>query len=153
MRPLLAVLMLAAAFPTMAHSQDVSADATYSDFNLKSGFLPDPHVIGMTAGGAIKVDVEGCDYGYVANAPDANFQFDGSESSPLYIYVESEEDTMLLVNGPDGTWYCDDDSLEDLNPLITLPAADDGLYNVWVGTYGEEMVSATMKISELNPVE
>ncbi len=72
MRSLLTVFVLVAAMPTAAHAQNILADATYSDITLKSGFLPDPHVIEMTAGGDIEVDLEGCDYGYVADAPDAN---------------------------------------------------------------------------------
>lgn len=130
MRAIIAALLLTLAAAGAAHGQDISADPTYGEFALITGFLPDPRELGMTAGGEVEVDVDGCDYGYVAEAPDANFTYKGSETSPLYIYVESDEDTMLLVNGPDGTWYCDDDGFGDLNPLISIPTAGNGIYNV-----------------------
>jgi hypothetical protein len=62
--------------------------------------------------------------------------------------VRSDEDTTLLINRPDATWICDDDSLGDSNPSVTIRDAASGLYNIWVGTYSDSgLVSATLYIS------
>lgn len=134
-----------------ASAQDVSATPTYGSVELSSGFMPDPHVVELTAGGDISVNQGSCTYGQVADAPDFDLYFTATEANTLYISVISGDDTTLLVNGPDGRWYCDDDSYGDLDPVIAIPKAQSGLYDIWVGTYGEELVSATLYISEVDP--
>ena len=52
---------------------------------------------------------------------------------------------------PDGSWVCDDDGHGSLNPLVVIRNAPDGLYNIWVGTYGDDLADATIFISEINP--
>ncbi len=113
---------------------DLSLDPTYGDVNLDEGFLPDPHEVSLTAGGDIEVDVGSCSYGYVAEPPDVDFYYTTSGDADLYVYVNGAEDTTLLVNRPDGSWVCDDDGLGDSNPVLVIPAAAGGLYNIWVGT-------------------
>jgi hypothetical protein len=125
--------------------------ATYGDVNLDERFLPDPHEVSLIAGGDVDVDVGSCSYGYVADSPDVNFYYTSSGSSNLYVYVEGAEDTTLLINQPDGSWVCDDDDLGDSNPVVVVPAAASGLYNIWVGTYGDTNSNATLYISELDP--
>lgn len=130
---------------------DISLAPTYGDVHLGAGFSPDPHVVSLRAGGSLEVDVGSCDFGYVANAPDVDFYFESSGSGNLYIYVDADDDTTLLINRPDGTWLCDDDGHEGLNPLVEIPKAAGGLYNIWVGTYGDDLTDATLHISELEP--
>jgi hypothetical protein len=130
---------------------DFSLNPTYGDVTLDEGFLPDPHEVSLTAGGGIAVDVGSCSYGHVAAAPDIDFYYTSSGSANLYVYVNSTEDTTLLVNQPDGSWLCDDDALGDSNPVLTIPSAAAGLYNIWVGTYGDVNASATLFISEISP--
>jgi hypothetical protein len=151
MRLIPILFMLALAFAPEAAAQDVGAEPTYGDVRLSAGFLPDPHVVELTAGGSIEVNKEDCAYGFVANAPDTDFYYEGNNVATLYIYAESDSDTMILINTPDGSWRCDDDSHGELNPLLTLTNAPSGLYNIWVGTYGNAMVSATLNISEIDP--
>ena len=151
MRVLPVVLMFGLVFAGETAAQDVGAEPTYGDVRLDAGFLPDPHIVELTAGGSIEVDKPDCAYGFVASAPDADFYYEGSGLTTLYIFAESDSDTMLLINTPDGTWRCDDDSHRELNPLLEFPNAPSGLYNIWVGTYGNEMVSAALKISEIEP--
>lgn len=134
-----------------ASAQDVSAAPTYGSVELTSGFMPDPHVIELTAGGDTSVNEGSCNYGQVADAPDFDLYYTAAEATTLYISAISDEDTTLLVNGPNGRWYCDDDSYGDLDPIIAIPKAQSGLYDIWVGTYGEELVSATLYISEVDP--
>ncbi|MDX1494237.1 MAG: hypothetical protein R3253_09270 [Longimicrobiales bacterium] len=132
-------------------AQDVSATPTYGSVELTTGFMPDPHVVELTAGGDISVNEGSCTYGQVAEAPDFDLYYTATEANTLYISVIGDGDTTLLVNGPDGRWYCDDDSYGDLDPILAIPKAQSGLYDIWVGTYGEELVSATLYISEVDP--
>ena len=126
---------------------DLSLGATYGSVSLSAPFSPDPHSVSLSAGGSVDVDVSGCGYGYVARAPDYNFTYSGSGNA-LYFFVRSDEDTTLLINKPDASWICDDDSLGDSNPVVTIPNAGAGLYNIWVGTYSSEALTpATLYIS------
>lgn len=151
--PNVAAMLAALALVPLSHAsaQDVAAAPTYGSAELSSGFMPDPHVIELTAGGDIAVNEGACNYGKVADAPDFDLYYTATEANTLYISAISGEDTTLLVNGPDGRWYCDDDSYGDLDPVIAIPKAQSGLYDIWVGTYGEELVSATLYISEVDP--
>jgi len=154
MRPLLylvltGVLTLACAAPS--HAQRVSDPPTYGDVRLAGGFMPDPHLTRLTAGGGVAVNKGSCTYGRVAEAPDVDLYYDGNGARTLYIYAVASEDVTLLVNLPDGTWVCDDDSYGDRDPILVIPKADSGLYNVWVGTYGTDSAPARLYISEIDP--
>ena len=150
MRPLLLLAALVLAAP-LAHGQDVAADPTYGDVRLDEGFTPDPHVVDLTAGGSIAVDVPGCDYGVVADAPDVDLYYTTSQASDLYIYAVAGEDTTLLINLPDGSWACDDDGYGDGDPIVVIRNARAGLYDIWVGTFGDDTTEATLFISEVDP--
>jgi len=130
---------------------DLSLDPTYGDVSLDAGFLPDPHMVSLRAGGSLEVDVGSCSYGYVANAPDVDFYYEANNTAELFIYVESDDDTTLLINRPDGGWVCDDDGHEGLNPLVHFVKPSSGLYNIWVGTYGDDLTDADLYISEIDP--
>jgi hypothetical protein len=130
---------------------DVSLDPTYGDVKLDERFRPDPHAVSLLAGGSLDVNFGSCNYGHVSSAPDVDFYYTATGGSPLYIYVDGAEDTMLLVNRPDGSWVCDDDSLGDGNPVLAFPKAVGGLYDIWVGTYGDDLTDATLYISSKDP--
>jgi hypothetical protein len=149
--PVVLSVLGAAMFAADLHAQDASAAPSYGDVRVVEGFVPDPIAKALTAGGSIEVDVTGCSYGFVAAAPDIDLYYDTSGGTALYIYVQSDDDTTLLVNLPDGSWVCDDDGFEGRSPLVVIPEAAPGLYDVWVGTYGDEMVAAALLISERDP--
>ena len=134
-----------------AGTPDWLLDPTYGDVRLDQGFLPDPHAVSLRAGGSLEVDIGNCDYGFVANAPDVDFYYDTSGNTTLYVYVDGADDTTLLINQPDGTWICNDDGYTGTNPIVEMTRADDGLYNIYVGTYGDDITSATLYISEIDP--
>ncbi len=150
MRLFLALAVLAfAAAPVLA--QDVSADPNFGDVRLDEGFPDDPVVIDLVAGGGVEPAIRGCDYGAITEAPDIDLYYDTSGNSNLYIYAVSGDDTTILVNLPDGTWVCDDDSYDDGDPIVVIRGADSGLFNIWVGTYGDDPADATLFISEIDP--
>jgi len=136
---------------TSSGAPDVTASPTFGDVHLTAGFTPDPHIVELRAGGSLEVEVGSCTYGYVANAPDVDLYFDAAGGGNLYIYVESDDDTTLLINRPDGTWLCDDDGYGSLNPIVEVPKAGSGLYDIWVGTYGDDLTDARLHISEVDP--
>jgi len=129
---------------------DLSLDPRYGDVDLTEKFAG-AHSVSLTAGGSIDVDVGSCSYGYVADAPDVDLRYTTSGGSTLYVYVRADEDTTLLINTPNGSWVCDDDTLGSSNPVVVIPRAADGLYNIWVGTYGSTTTRATLYISEQDP--
>jgi hypothetical protein len=59
-------------------------------------------------------------------------------------------DATLLVNQPDTTWRCNDDSHGTLMPAIDFANPSGGQYDVWVGTYDASSHNpATFYITEL----
>jgi hypothetical protein len=56
------------------------------------------------------------------------------------------------VRDPSGSWYCDDDSYLDYNPLVSISVPYTGTYEVWVGTYSSgNSERGTLYISEYYP--
>ena len=147
---LLAVAATASA-AVPAAAQDVNADPNYGTISLRSGFLPDPRIIALQSGGSIDVSRLNSDCrGFISDAPDVRLNYVAG-SLPLYISAESSADTTLVINGPDGEWYCDDDGgTRGLNPSIRFETPQSGRYEIWVGTYGgPELRNARLHISEL----
>ncbi|WP_157939435.1 hypothetical protein [Gracilimonas amylolytica] len=128
---------------------DISEDPYYGDVTLESGFMPDPYVKTITAGGSVDLSQYGYS-GYTAAKPDIDFYFTPSSNAneTLTISVNSETDTILLINDPEGTWYFSDDS-NGVNPAITFQDPKDGLYSIFVGTFDSENAEAELVISEL----
>ncbi|MFT6400414.1 MAG: hypothetical protein ACJAYU_005185 [Bradymonadia bacterium] len=141
----LAIVSLAAS----ASAQDTTQEATYGTISLEAGFVPDPNETSLMAGGSVTVTEVGC-AGNVAAAPNLELTFTGGEN-PLHFYVTSDSDTTLVVNGPDGEWYCSDDE-NGYNPAVAFEPGLSGVYDIWVGTYDSGAhVPATLHITELDP--
>ena len=150
---LLSAVLLAAcslAATASASAQDLSARPTYETVNLSSGFPNDPYDVSVSSGGSVDASNIGSPCtGYIASAPDVRLNYD-SGSLPLYIYATSDSDTTLIVNAPDGQWYCDDDSNGGLNPQVTFLKPQSGQYDIWIGTYASaDFRPATLHISEV----
>lgn len=47
--------------------------------------------------------------------------------------VVRSSDTSMVVNAPDGSWYCSDDSGDSIDPMVDFPSPADGLYDIWIG--------------------
>lgn len=113
------------------------AAPSFGQIDLSAGFLPDPYVRNITAGGSY--DLAGCFGsngwgGSVASRPDFDLYWNGA-SPALTIAVNSGYDTVLLINAPDGQWYYSDDA-SGTNPGITFTNPQPGLYDIWIGAYG-----------------
>ncbi|MBI1251090.1 MAG: peptidase S1 [Alphaproteobacteria bacterium] len=135
-----------------AHAQNYNQNPTYGAITLNAGFTPDPYRVNLQSGGQIDSaqTIGGACRGYIANAPDYRVSY-MSGSLPLIISVNSSADTTLVVNGPDGQWYCDDDSgNQGLNPSLRWNSPPSGQYDIWVGTFGNNSLqAATLTVSEL----
>ena len=131
---------------TATDGPDVGATPNYGDIELTSGFSPDPYTHSATAGGSYNTSEMGYG-GFVSIAPDFDLYYTPGTYS-LTIKAESSEDTILLINTPGGEWLYNDD-FEGLNPGITIDTPEDGLYNIWIGSYGSENVDAKLIITEL----
>ena len=149
-KTILADGIAAASFAGVAAAQDWSLQPTFGTVNLNSGFQPDPYTTSITAGGTIQAsNLSPSCAGMIANAPDFRLNFNAG-SLPLYISAYSNADTTLVINGPDGSWYCNDDT-NGLNPSVAWGSPQSGQYDIWIGTYGtnSDLASSTLHISEL----
>jgi hypothetical protein len=135
-----------------AAAQNTSLRANYGEINLSAGFTPDPRVVRLQAGGNISAQRagSGCT-GFITNAPDVRLHYNAG-NFPLIISVDAGSDTTLVVNGPDGSFYCDDDGgVNGLNPSVRLNNPQSGRYEIWVGTYRSGNTQpARLHISEVS---
>lgn len=149
---LLAAAMASLVGGVPAAAQNVSADPNYETLRLVTGFMPDPQVVPVQSGGDIDAQTIASDcQGFISDAPDVRLNYTAG-SLPLIISVASASDTTLVVNGPDGQWYCDDDGgVNGLNPAIRFDKPESGDYEIWVGTYGGTANNpARLHISEVS---
>lgn len=147
---------IAASLAAPGTAQDFSLPPTFGVISLQGAFAPDPNWISLLAGGSIQSEysdaVTGnrC-VGHFADAPDLRVFFDQAQAGlPLSFFVNSREDTVLLVNTPDGQWHCNDDS-SGLNPALSFDAPLEGQYDIWVGTYApitDDYPPATLSMTE-----
>lgn len=133
--PVAAAALLALAAPALA-CPNYQAAPSFGQITLQAGFLPDPYVRTIQAGGGY--DLAGCFGasgwgGSVASAPDFDLYWSGA-SAQLTIAAEVAADAVLLVNAPDGQWYYSDDA-RGTDPAITFANPQPGLYDVWIGAY------------------
>jgi hypothetical protein len=135
-----------------AVAQDTSRRTNYGEVSLNSGFDDDPRVVALQAGGDISASRAGTDCaGFITDAPDYRV-FYNAGSLPLIISVASQADTTLVVNAPDGRFYCDDDGgVTGSNPSVRFNTPQSGRYEIWVGTYRSGSAQpARLHISEVS---
>lgn len=144
-----AVALMALAPFGAAVAQNMSLPANYGEIILNSGFTPDPYVVDVVAGGNIDAaGIGGACRGSISSAPDFQITYRAG-SLPLAIRTRSGADTTLVVNGPDGRWYCDDDSFGNLNAQVFFSNPQSGVYDIWVGSFNGGTAPAQLLITEL----
>lgn len=145
---------VAACIALPAAAQDVALEPAYGTVTLDSSWYGNTHSVTLQSGGEVDASHLGSPcVGYIAGAPDVRVDYVAG-GYPLYIGAESAADTTLVVHGPDGRWYCDDDTGSGRNPLLSFESALSGQYNIWVGTYGEQAYhAAQLLLSERNDAE
>lgn len=114
---------------------------------LTPGFQPDPLVARGVAGGPLAAAGMSPEcLGYIGQQPSHVVQL-AAGFQTLRVIVSSQQDTTLVIRGPQGEFRCNDDrDLEggDVNPLVE-GAFGPGAYSVWVGSY-EQGVQAPYAI-------
>ncbi len=152
MKMLISALALAVlAAPGVAAAQNAGLTANYGEIRLSAGFTPDPYRVNLTAGGSIDAytdtDLPGACVGDISNAPDFEVTYSAG-SLPLVFRTRSSTDTTLIINGPDGRWYCDDDSWGDGDAEVRFDRPRSGTYDIWIGTFSGGTAAATLLITE-----
>jgi hypothetical protein len=129
-----ALAFLGLAAPAVA--QNASLSANYGEISLSAGFTPDPYTVNIQAGGSVDGSrLPGSCTGYISEAPDFEVTYSAG-SLPLVFRTVSGADTTLIINGPDGQWYCDDDSFGDGDAQVRFNRPQSGTYDIWVGKFG-----------------
>lgn len=129
-------------------AQNAGLTANYGEINLRSGFTPDPYRVQVTAGGSVNGSaLPGSCTGMISEAPDFEVSYSAG-SLPLVFRTLSSSDTTLIINGPDGSWSCDDDSYGDGDAEVRFNRPQSGTYDIWIGTFGGGTSSATLLITE-----
>lgn len=146
-----AAALAAALVAGAASAQTAGLTANYGEIRLRSGFTPDPYVASITAGGPIDAYKDTplpqeC-VGNISDAPDFQVTYEAG-SLPLVFRTRSSTDTTLIINGPDGSWSCDDDSWGDGDAEVRFGRPESGVYDIWVGTFGGGTSAASLLITE-----
>ena len=106
---------------------------------LAGGFVPDPYVLNLTAGGsesASTIGSTGC-VGWVDRVSDAVLAYSDPRSY-LSVFADGDVDLTLMVRSPGGVFSCDDDSPRGgTDPLVEFSSPAAGRYEIWIGTYSE----------------
>ena len=149
-------VILAASAATLvappAGAQDFNARPNYGTVTLRAGFTPDPNNVSVRAGGNLNASrVSANCRGFISSAPDVRLVYSNG-SFPLIISASSRADTTLVINAPDGSWYCDDDGgVNGLNPAVRFNRPPSGRYEIWIGTYRSgNLEPARLSISEVS---
>lgn len=149
-KAMLAAAVAAGVSAGAATAQNYNLSPSFGSVTLNAGFLPDPYVRGgIQAGGDNHfTGGGGCPGGgWFANRPDFRLHYNAGGYA-LSIYASGPGDTMLLVNDPSTTWYCNDD-YNGLDPLVHFSNPMSGQYDIWLGTYNRSRVrGSAIYISE-----
>lgn len=151
----IALASLAVCASAAAGAQNIFGEPNSGAITLEAGFDEDPRTITVTSGGPVDAnETIGDCAGYISEDPDVRLTFTASDTHnalPLYISVRSDGDTTLVVNAPDGSFYCNDDGQQgNANPTVIFGPAQSGDYEIWVGSYADgEFHDAELHVSEL----
>ncbi|MCC6889850.1 MAG: hypothetical protein IT536_15065 [Hyphomicrobiales bacterium] len=141
-----------AATAAQAQCPNLSAKPISGRIELSEFFLPDPSRHRVIAGGSQNLARCRSNWkGWVSSSPDLQLQYNSTGGTALSIAVESNMDTVVLVNDPSGTWHYNDDGGRGLNGKVRFPRARQGRYDIWVGTFKEgrgNLPPVTVSISE-----
>jgi hypothetical protein len=129
---------------------DFSLPPTYGATSLNAGFMPDPFIRLMTSGGNVNVSyLGGSCTGWATSAPDFSLNYTTGAFPTLRFYFVGNGDTTMIINAPDGTYTCVDDSSGTLNPTINFNEPASGRYDIWIGSYAQgSMTPGTLYVTE-----
>lgn len=136
---------------------DYALDPNYGVYDLQAGFEPDPFTLEVTAGGDIDTSTLNLGaecVGYATTQPDVRLNWSG-DGALLRIFFAADSangDTALLVNDPQGNWFCNDDSARNnLNPVVDMRNPLEGQYDIWIASGGDD-VNGIIGVTERDDV-
>ena len=132
---------------------DANMSPEHGTLNLRAGFLPDPERMLVSIGGDVNsgrvIPGDMC-WGQVTQQPDAWVNYSANNQQDLFFSIGADSDATLIVQGPDGSWYCDDDTAGNLNPGLRVRDPQSGRYAVWAGRFSNgPRENAELFVSEL----
>ena len=147
------VLSLAALSVSAEDRLNPDGAPRYGSHALAPGFTPAPARYDALSGGDIAVKSlrlgDNC-LGYAAGDPDFLIELSG-EFDRITFLNASAKDSTLIINLPNGSWSCNDDT-NGLNPALVFHHAPPGPYQVWIGSYAAESNDeSVLYISEAGP--
>ena len=145
--------LIVAALCSAQYQLNPAGDPRYGIYLLAPGFAPSPFTRDALSGGDIEVKSlrlgDNC-LGYAASEPDFLIELTG-EFNRITFLIASAEDSTLIMNLPNGSWACNDDT-NGLNPALVLHNAPPGSYRLWIGSYAAETYDeSVLYISEAAP--
>lgn len=144
---------------------DYRLAANYGGIQINAGFREDPHVLEMHSGAtpngfvditSLQIDTE-C-RGFSTPSPDYKVLWTGqSQGFRIMFYSDDRTtsgDTVLIVNLPDGSWRCVDDSFNTTNPTVDILNPAEGQYDIWVASYDpRENVHGYLVVTEIAAID
>ncbi|MEM9190897.1 MAG: hypothetical protein AAGF12_17055 [Myxococcota bacterium] len=125
-------------------SSSGGSDTNFGTVTLQAGFTA-PHVVEGRSGGttdASSVSAE-C-VGTIDSTPDHALELSAAMAG-LRIFAAAEEDITLVIQKPDGSYLCNDDS-DGTNPMVSMESFPAGTYKIWIGNYNVEEGGAAYKL-------
>ncbi|MFH1105226.1 MAG: M12 family metallo-peptidase [Actinomycetota bacterium] len=126
--------------------------------------LPDPRVFDIISGGNIGTAYLNTDplhgsgdcTGYAIQSPDFELTYTaGTLTQPMLRFWWSSNDgtgdAVLIINAPNGKWYCNDDSYGTNHPTVDFSNPLTGIYDVYVASRtADGGRSGMLRVTELN---
>lgn len=144
-------IMLGAEVAFAQSGLDFTLDPNFGSVNLRAGFSPDPYTKAFTSGGDVDIAsyLTGPDCeGYATSAPDFRVNWTGNSQRLSFFFI-SDGDTTMVINEPDGDWYCADDTGNTFHPDLTFRSPEEGQYDIWIGSFdSDDFVNGTLYVTE-----
>jgi hypothetical protein len=145
---MLILLGVVSVAPALADDILIGTDTpTWGEINIGIIEFSDPFIVTFNSGGPFNAAeqegiAENC-RGYVTGNPNHRVNIVSDEVDLLRIMFVAVGDTTLIVQFPDGSWLCNDDSGNGdfaLSPSVDIANPAEGPYNVWVGSFSGDQL-------------
>ncbi len=119
----------------------ITEQKAYVSLDIQAGNPLDPFIVSVNGGGTFDASLLGGDCsGYINMQPVLRIDWEGkADLSKVFFF--SDHDPTLVIQAPDGEFYCNDDASDLLlDPSIEFENPADGIYNIWVGSYAPDQL-------------
>lgn len=132
---------------------DFSQEPGFGTATLSGAELAEPYLSQLISGGSVDVSYLGNNcVGYAAGNPDYRVNITDRPADLAFEFTADDgvSDATIIINAPDGQWYCNDDkSSGSYNPGLNFANAASGQYDIWVGSYSSsENITGSLAIMD-----